>query len=232
MKTKLLGICGLAALAILPAPAALQITNGDFQNNAPAGNIWDVDSWFNSLPSPAGQVNNWWWEGTWYGPTVSPNGTSVMGLGYLFTTPHWSYQGIGVNDGGLTSLSLQFDVGSFTDAGGPRDMGITLSLYQSASFVGADNADIAGAGGVTLIDSVNLTSGALNAGQVATLTASLNLASANATDALFLRFVNYSTGTGEPWAAIDNVSIVVPEPTSLALISLGGAALLLRRRQA
>jgi hypothetical protein len=165
---------------------------------------------------------------------VSPNGTSVMGLGYMFTTPHWAYQDIGINDGGLTSLNLQFDLGSFTDAGVPRDMGVTLSLYQSdGSFVGADNSDIAGAAGITLIDSVSLTSGSLNPGQFVTLQTALNLASANNTGDLFLRFVNYSTGIGEPWAAIDNVTLVpVPEPSTVALMGLGSLAILLRRRLA
>lgn len=226
MKIKLLTLCGTVALAVASAHAGIQITNGDFQNNAPANNVGDVDSWFNSLPVTPGN----WWEGTWYGPTVSPNGTSVMGLGYMWTTPHWAYQSIGVNDGGLTSLSLQFDVGSFTDAGGARNMGVTLSLYQSdGTFVGADNSDIAGASGITLIDSVSLTSGSLNPGQYVTLTTALNLATANGTDPLFLRFVNYSTGTGEPWTAIDNLAIV-PEPATFALIGLGGLVVLLRRR--
>jgi hypothetical protein len=226
-KTKILGLGAAAVLAMLPAHAALQITNGDFQNLAPGSNTGDVIDWYNSLPgTPAN-----WWEGTWYGPTVSPNGTSVMGLGYIAATPHWGYQAIGVNDGALSSLGLQFDAGSFTDAGGTRNLGITVSLYQSSSFVGADNTDIAGAGGVTLIDSVSLTSGNLSAGQVVTLTTSLNLATANTTDQLYLRFVNYSTGTGEPWTAIDNLSITpVPEPSTLALAGLGGLALLLRRR--
>ena len=100
---KVLTLCGTVALAVASAHAGLQIINGNFQNNAPAANTWLVDSWFNSLPTAAGQVNNWWWEGTWYGPTVSPNGTSVMGLGYMFTSNNWAYQSIGVNDGGLTS---------------------------------------------------------------------------------------------------------------------------------
>lgn len=226
LKLQALTICGSLALALAPAHAALQVVNGNFQNNAPAGNVGDVDSWFNSLPSG---LSTEWWTGTWYGPTVSPNGTSVMGLGWINTTPHWGYQGIGVNDGALSSLNLRFDIGSFTDAGGPRDMGVTLSVYQSSSFVGADNTDIAGAGGVTLIDTVNLTSGSLTAGQVVTVQTALNLTTANATDPLFLRLVNFSTGVGEPWAAIDNLSIV-PEPSTIALIGLGGLAMLLRRR--
>jgi hypothetical protein len=154
-----------------------------------------------------------------------------MGLGYIGATPHWAYQSIGVNDSGLTSLALMFDIGSFTDAGGPRNMGITLSLYQSdGTFVGADNSDIAGAAGITLIDTVSLTSGSLAPGGFVNAQTSLNLATANNTGELFLRFVNYSTGTGEPWAAIDNVQIV-PEPSALALLGMAGLAGAIYRRR-
>lgn len=230
MNKTLLIACGALALAA-PTQAALQITNGDFQNNAPAANTWDVDSWYNSLPTAGGQAANSWWEGTWYGPTVSPNGTSVMGLGYMFTTPHWAYQSIGVNDGDLANLLLQFDVGSFTDAGGPRDLGVTVAVYQSdGSFTGADDLDIAGAAGVTLIDSVSVTSGALAPGAFVTRQASLNLGSANNTGELFLRFVNFSAGTGEPWTAIDNVQIV-PEPSSFALAGIAALLGFAQRRR-
>jgi len=223
--------CALAALAAPASQAALQVTNGDFQNNAPANNTWDVDSWFNSLPTVTGQANNSWWEGTWYGPTVSPNGTSVMGLGYMFATPHWAYQSLGINDAGASSLALQFDIGSFTDAGGARDMGITVALYQTdGSFTPADDVDIAGAAGVTLIDSVSLTSGALAPGESVTRTANLDLSGANNSSPIFLRFINSPTGTGEPWAAIDNIQIV-PEPGTLAILGVAAAAGLVYRRR-
>ncbi len=226
MKIQLLTACGALALTA-SAHAGLQITNGDFQNNAPGSNVTDVDSWFD----PHTDVPDQWWRATWYGPNVSPNGTSVMGLSWMLPeTQNWAYQNLGVNDGGLTTLSLQFDIGSFTDAGGPRDMGITLSLYQSASFIGADNTDIDGASGVTLLDTVNVTSGSLDPGTFVTKQVNLNLASANSTDPIYLRFENYATATGQPWAAIDNVQII-PEPTAFALVGLAGALGMMRRRR-
>lgn len=218
--------CGTFAAAAT-AQAGVSITNGDFENDAVQTS--NVDSWFDTVTVNTAN----WWESAWAGPTVSPNGTSVLGLSYNNTTPNWAYQGIGVNDGGLTDLDLRFDVGSFTDAFEARDMGITLSVYQSdGSFVGADNTDVDGAAGITLIDSVSLTSGSLNAGDVVTLNTSLDLATANLTDQLYLRVINYATATGQPWAAVDNL-LIVPEPASFALAGFGMAALLVfRRRQA
>jgi len=149
----------------------------------------------------------------------------------MFTTVNWAYQSIGVNDGNWSEMGVQLDVGSFTDAGAPRNLGVTLSLYQSSSFVGADDLDIVGAPGVTLIDSINLTSGNLSPGQFVTLTTSLDLATANNTDPLYLHIVNFNTGGGEPWTAIDNLSIqAVPEPSAFALGGLGLAALVILRR--
>jgi len=64
MKTKLLidlhlrkpgAGCGTAHASPL-------ITNGYFSKQRPAANYLDVDSWFNSYPTAAGQLNNWWWK--------------------------------------------------------------------------------------------------------------------------------------------------------------------------
>jgi hypothetical protein len=239
MKIKLLTLCGTVALAVASAHAGLQISNGDFEQNAPIGyNTNQVYGWFNSLPAGGIGSGNWW-EGTWYGssPTPGQDGTSVMGLGYMYG-PNWAYRSIGVNDGGLSSITINFDVGSFSDAGSNlRDMGITVSLYQASSFTGAYGTDVAGAAGVNLIATVSLSTGYLSVNQVVSESATLSLAAANSTDPLYLRFVNFSPdgslpNTGPaPWAAIDNVTIV-PEPATFALIGLGGLVVLLRRRSA
>ena len=227
MKPRLLPL--LSALGVLlasQAGAVIAITNGDFQTTAPASNQANVVGWFDDSPSPTN-----WWEGSWYGPTVSPNGSSVLGVSYMAGAPHWAYQSIGTNSSGWTTIPLQFDLGSFTDAGGLRNLGVTFSLYQSnGSFTGADNTDILGAGGVTLIDSFNVSTGDLAPGaMVAGLTGSLSLATANPGGELFLRISNFDPGTGEPWAAVDNLAIV-PEPSLGLLGSLGLFGLLRRRR--
>lgn len=242
-KLQIGAICAAMALAGVSARAGLQITNGDFQQNVPAsGNTNEVVGWFNTLPS-GGASSTSWWEGTWYGPQNSPtgspiSGSSVMGLGYYFGSC-WAYQGVGVNDGGLSGIKINFNVGSFADAASNlRDMGITVGLYQASSFTGAYGTDIDGAAGVNLIDSVSLDTGYLSVNQVVSESATLSLASANSTDPLYLRFSNYSpdgstpnTGTA-PWAAIDNVTLAaVPEPSTLALAGLGGVALLFLRNR-
>lgn len=203
MKMKMfLMVCCCTTAAVY---GAMSITNGDFEANPTQTN--NVADWFDTVTA---NTSNWW-ETTWAGPNVSPNGTSVMGLSYMFTTPNWAYQSIGVNNEGYGVILISFDCGSFTDAGGLRNMGVTVSVYQSdGTFVGADNVDIDGAAGVTLIDSASVTSGALAAGEEVRLSVTLNLSEANVSDALFLRFVNFSTGSGEPWVAIDNVTLEVP----------------------
>jgi hypothetical protein len=218
----------LAIVALLAphADAAIAITNGDFQTSAPGASQADVVGWFDDSPSPTN-----WWEGAWYGPTVSPNGTSVLGLSWMGGTEHWAYQSIGTNSEGWTTIPLQFDVGSFTDAGGLRNLGVIFQLYQSdGSFTGADNTNLAGAAGVTLIDSFSISTGDIAAGAMVNgLTGSLSLATANPTGELFLRITNFDAGTGEPWAAVDNISIV-PEPSIALLGGLGLFGLLRRRR--
>lgn len=206
------------ALTIMPAQAQIQVLNGDFSLNPTQGS--NPTGWFVPTTSPGG-----WWESTWVGPTVSPNGTSVLGLSYMFDTTHWAYQNIGTDNNGATSFTLDFDLGSFTDAGSARNLGVTVSLYQSASFVAATGTDVNGAAGVTLLGSQSVTSGSIAPGAVVHQTLTFDLSGANATDVLYLRLINYQVDASQPWAAIDNITITpaaVPEPSSLALASLGG----------
>ncbi len=190
--------------------AALSVSNGDFESNPSQST--DVNGWFDTISaSPAN-----WWEATWAGPNNSPNGGSVLGLSYMNSTLNWAYQSIGINDTAVTNLSIQYDVGSFTDAGGARDIGLTFSVYESdGSFVGADDSDIDGAAGATLIDSITVYSGALSAGQmISNQSVMLDLSSAGTNSELFLRIQNEVGSTGEPWGAVDNLSFNTGTNTS------------------
>lgn len=226
MKRTLLTLCAAASLLAVPVHAALQVSDGDFEANTTQ--TTNVAGWFDTI----GTNPNNWWEATWAGPNVSPDGTPVLGLSYMFTTLNWTYQSIGVNDSGLSSLPIRYDVGSFTDAGGPRDLGLTFSVYQvDGTYAGgADNVDIAGATGATMLDSVTVFTGALNPGQMLTGQTVLLNVSGSAGSELYLRIQNEVGTTGEPWTAVDNIS-VVPEPSTFALLGVAGLLGLCLRRK-
>ncbi len=200
------------------AQADLAITNGDFE--ADAAQTSNVTDWYDTVT--ANTAN--WWESTWAGPTVSPNATSVMGLSYMFTTTNWAYQSMGTNDLNWQGMTLSYDVGSFTDAGVSRDLGVTVSVYESdGTFVPADNTDIDGASGITLIDSVSNLYASVAVGASLTDTITLDLRTAGNGE-LFIRFENYAGTVGEPWTAIDNVAIVNPVTFSFDYDSPAGNA--------
>ena len=214
-----LAVCGIVAAA-QTAMASLMVTNGDFEAD-PVQTI-NVTDWYDTVTV---NTSNWW-ETTWAGPNVSPDGTPVLGLSYMFDTTNWAYQSIGTNDSGALTLALKYDVGSFTDAGGDRDLGVVFSVYQNDGATGMDdNVDLAGLSGATLLDSVTTFTGAIGAGVMLTDQMVLLDISGSAGKELFLRLENAVGTVGQPWTAVDNIRIA-PEPASLALVGLGGLALL------
>lgn len=228
MKIRKAMVAGLVAawVAVPAAQASLAISNGDFEDDAVQTS--NVTNWFDTVTgTPAN-----WWESTWAGPTVSPNGTSVLGLSYMFTTPNWAYQSIGVNDGGETSLVLQYDVGSFTDAGGIRDLGVTFAVYSvDGTYAGgADNVDIDGAAGATLLDSVSVMHEDVAIGtMLVDQTVALDITGTSGSE-LYVRLINYAGVDGEPWTAVDNIE-VIPEPATISLVGIFGAGVLFMRRR-
>ena len=194
-------VIGMGCLS-MTAQAELSISNGDFEANGTQ--TTDVSGWFDPTASDSS-----WWMATWAGPNASPNGTPVLGLSYMNATLNWAYQSIGINDTAITNLLIQYDVGSFTDAGSTRDLGLTFSIYESdGTFSGANDTDIADANNVTLIDSITVYSGGLSAGELlSSQSVTLDLSSAGTDTELFLRIQNQIGSTGEPWAAVDNITL-------------------------
>lgn len=198
---------GAALLAASAGHAELAITNGDFETNT--RQTMAVDGWFSTNAEPANPTNEWW-RSTWVGPTVSPNGTPVLGLSFHDGLTNWAYQEVGTNFGGLSSLTVQFDLGSFVDAGEPRNFAVEFSLYQSdGTFTGADNTDVQGSPGATQIDSVTSEFVTLEPGAFATdRTVILDLSTADTTGALYLRMQNVGGSAGAPFIAVDNIALI------------------------
>lgn len=212
----------LFATAATNASAVLSITNGDFEAGGTSQNT-NIPNWFNYAAGGGA-----WWLSSWSGPLVSATGSNIMGLSGEPGLSTWAYQSIGTNDRGLSTLRVQLDVGSFTDAGAQlRDMGITVHVFQATgSFVGADNRDILGSAGVTQIHSTSFTTGPLTAGQVVRQTLDLNIGSANPTGELFLRFSNSKPNPvgGDPWTQIDNIRLLLPPTSSASLVWAGATS--------
>jgi len=106
--------------------SALSITNGDFEA---LGVREDVPYWFDYNVGTGA-------AGTYLRLLNSPNGTQYMGLA---DGNSWAYQSIGFNTERLPALQIQYDIGRTTNAAEPRDLVITVSIYESdGSFAGSD----------------------------------------------------------------------------------------------
>jgi hypothetical protein len=186
--------CVMICLSLGSMALALSITNGDFEAY---GIREDVPGWFDyTVGTTAGGQ-------TYIRLMSSPTGTQYMGLS---NDNCWAYQSLGVNTEGVPAVQIQFDMGTTTGATEAMDLEVTLSIYESdGSFVGSDggdSADIDGAPGVRLIDSVTVSHTGVNPGQVFTDSVTLQYLS-TATGELFLRIGNETDNL----TVIDNVQI-------------------------
>jgi hypothetical protein len=227
-------------MALVPmGQATLLITNGDFEGGIPDGvHQANVGSPWYDYDNPVNPGN--FWENAWQISidSISPNDTAVLALSAFAADATvdgaglngYAYQSIGISEG-ESELILGFDWGSFDDAPGPRDMGITMSILQSdGTFVPAENTDILGAAGTTLIDQLTQTQLAVPISGIFNEVWTFDLSSATSGQELFLRVNNVDPSPDQAWVFVDNI-VVIPEPTTFSLMALVGAGLLLMRRR-
>ena len=136
-------------------------------------------------------------------------------------------QDAGTLDPGDLGVIVTFDGGFRTDAAyasTARTIELEVSIWDTAA-----NSEVASS---TFSYDYNTAAQALSSESITFI-----WATANDTSNLELRFTNVSSGAASPedsTALIDNVTITattVPEPSSTALLGLGGLALILRRRK-
>ena len=211
---------GLVIFTTSPSMAQLFVTNGDFSNSPAGADQNDVTDWFEVATGN-------FWDNTW----ESSGGNSLYGAGNpsaifssyasdAFGLPSsdpndgsYLYQSIGTANG-LTSVDISFDWGApadLTTAG--LNENITIGIYAwdgVGAFTAADDTDVRGAAGVTLLDSLSYSRSTSGSGpDVDNVVATLDISSAG-TQELFLRFNNYSGSVAsESWPALDNISLLL-----------------------
>ncbi len=242
------GVVLMALLGLAPfAGAALLITNGDFETGiADESTQASISGWYSDTTTTDFFRHPWQDTRDAEVPTDTQSGyTGQAALAFSgfsadatvdgTTGNSWVYQSIG-SDAAATAFDVSFDYGDFGNASG-RDFGIRVAVYEfngTGAFVAADNTDVLGADGITLLDSFVIDKGDstgfnLFIGEGGTLDVS-----AQTGGELFLRINNYIPAAGsDAWIMMDNIAIsnVIPEPATLSLIGVFGVGVLFVRRR-
>ena len=208
-----LGIAaGILSVAVPYAGASLSVTNGNFSLGASGDS--DVPEWY--------EYDNGgnFWENPWVhfggdNPFESQCAAFSAMAGDATVNGNrnnsYMYQAIGAADG-AAAITVSFDWGNFTDNGNTagRNLGLTVQILESdGTFVPAEEKDVQGGAGVTLVGQQSLQM--LNAadGQTRAEVMTFDLSGVvSSTNTLYLRFNNYDpAGTDSEWLALDNVVV-------------------------
>jgi hypothetical protein len=221
-KSKFLAITAFATVAIAgSAHAAITVTGGTFESPdiGTLAQINAIPNWFSNTVQYAD-----WHNSSGY----TSNGTQSVVLQNQSGNVGYIYQSLGTLDAGTTSLDWSFDqvsyfIGTNLQTPGTGD----VRFFYGTDAGAGDGADIDSLVGLTQIGSTVSIPVPTN-----TVTefrsGSVDVSSVSVGSTIWMDFTQTSG-----FLLIDNVSVTaaVPEPSTTALLGLGGLALILRRRK-
>jgi hypothetical protein len=221
-KSKFLAITAFATVAIAgSAHAAITVTGGTFESPdiGTLAQINAIPNWFSNTVQYAD-----WHNSSGY----TSNGTQSVVLQNQGGAIGYIYQSLGTLDAGTISLDWSFDQVSYWIGANLQIPGTGDVRFFYGTGAGADGTDIDTLGLTQIGSTVNIPL-VVPSGTEQFRSGSVDVSSLSAGSTIWMDFTQTSG-----FFVIDNVSVTavgVPEPTTTALLGLGGLALILRRRK-